>query len=115
MRHAAKLKSFISEPEVTVIVTESKSQRINILGMVARPGTYMLTGAATILDGIAMAGGWAAIGPSATARAARAKRKVRTGERSERARKCAMAERLKLIARIAAQSEDEMWNQIRLG
>src|ERR1700676_4831338 len=48
---------------------------------------------------------------SATARAARAKRKVRTGERSERARKCAMAERLKLIARIAAQSEDEMWNQ----
>ena len=53
-----RLQSFISEPEVTVIVTESKSQRINILGMVARPGTYMLTGSATILDGIAMAGGF---------------------------------------------------------
>jgi polysaccharide biosynthesis/export protein len=53
-----RLQSYISEPEVTVIVTESKSQRINILGMVARPGTYMLTGSATILDAIAMAGGF---------------------------------------------------------
>jgi len=53
-----RLQSYISEPEVTVIVTESKSQRINILGMVARPGTYMLTGSATVLDAIAMAGGF---------------------------------------------------------
>ncbi len=53
-----RLQSYISVPEVTVIVTESKSQRINILGMVARPGTYMLTGSATILDAIAMAGGF---------------------------------------------------------
>jgi polysaccharide export outer membrane protein len=53
-----RLQSYISEPEVTVIVSESKSQRINILGMVARPGTYMLTSSATILDGIAMAGGF---------------------------------------------------------
>ena len=53
-----RLASNISEPEVTVIVQDSKSQRINILGMVARPGTYMLTGSATILDAIAMAGGF---------------------------------------------------------
>jgi polysaccharide export outer membrane protein len=53
-----RLANYISEPEVTVIVTDSKSQRINILGMVARPGTYMLTGSATILDAIAMAGGF---------------------------------------------------------
>ena len=53
-----RLASYISEPEVTVIVQDSKSQRINILGMVARPGTYMLTGSATILDAIAMAGGF---------------------------------------------------------
>jgi len=53
-----RLQSYISEPEVTVIVTESKSQRINILGMVSRPGTYMLTGSATVLDAIAMAGGF---------------------------------------------------------
>jgi polysaccharide biosynthesis/export protein len=53
-----RLANYISEPEVTVIVQDSKSQRINILGMVARPGTYMLTGSATILDAIAMAGGF---------------------------------------------------------
>jgi polysaccharide export outer membrane protein len=53
-----RLQNYISEPEVTVIVSESKSQRINILGMVIRPGSYMLTGSATILDAIAMAGGF---------------------------------------------------------
>jgi polysaccharide export outer membrane protein len=53
-----RLRNYISEPEVTVIVQDSKSQRINILGMVVRPGTYMLTGSATILDAIAMAGGF---------------------------------------------------------
>ena len=53
-----RLQSYISDPEVTVIVTESKSQKINILGMVARPGTYMLSGSTTILDAISMAGGF---------------------------------------------------------
>jgi polysaccharide biosynthesis/export protein len=55
---AKRLQNFISEPEVTVIVTESKSQKINILGMVSRPGTYLLTGSTTILDAVAMAGGF---------------------------------------------------------
>src|ERR1051325_9663851 len=34
-----KLTSYISEPEVTVIVQQIKSQRFNILGQVAHPGT----------------------------------------------------------------------------
>jgi len=56
---AKRLANFISEPEVTVIVQDSKSQRINILGMVMRPGAYLLTGSATtVLDAIAMAGGF---------------------------------------------------------
>lgn len=55
---ASKLQSFISEPEVTVIVTEIKSQKFNILGQVSKPGTYPLTNAATVLDAIAMAGGF---------------------------------------------------------
>src|SRR5208283_6217722 len=55
---AKGLASYISEPEVTVIVQDSKSQRINILGMVVRPGTYLLTGSGTVLDAIAMAGGF---------------------------------------------------------
>jgi len=53
-----RLQSYISEPEVTVIVTDSKSQKMNILGMVARPGAYLLTSSTTVLDAIAMAGGF---------------------------------------------------------
>jgi polysaccharide export outer membrane protein len=55
---AKGLQSYISEPEVTVIVQESKSQRINVLGMVARPGSYLLGGSTTVLDAIAMSGGF---------------------------------------------------------
>jgi polysaccharide export outer membrane protein len=55
---ATKLQSFISEPEVTVIVTEIKSQKFNILGMVSKPGSYPLTNSSTVLDAIALAGGF---------------------------------------------------------
>jgi polysaccharide export outer membrane protein len=55
---AVKLQSFISEPEVTVIVTEIKSQKFNILGMVNRAGTFSLTSSLTVLDAIALAGGF---------------------------------------------------------
>jgi polysaccharide biosynthesis/export protein len=55
---AAKLKNFISEPEVTVIVQEIKSQKFNVLGMVVRPGSYPLTNSLTVLDAIALAGGF---------------------------------------------------------
>ena len=55
---AKHLQSYISEPEVTVIVTDSKSQKVNILGMVARPGAYLLTSSTTVLDAVAMAGGF---------------------------------------------------------
>jgi polysaccharide biosynthesis/export protein len=54
----AKLQSYISEPEVTVIVQEIKSQRFNILGQVTKPGTYLLMDSTTVLDAIAMAGGF---------------------------------------------------------
>lgn len=53
-----KLQSYISDPEVTVIVEEIKSQRFNILGQVTKPGTYLLTNSTTVLDAIAMAGGF---------------------------------------------------------
>jgi polysaccharide export outer membrane protein len=55
---AKRLQSYISEPEVTIIVTDSRSQKVNILGMVVRPGAYLLTSSTTILDAIAMAGGF---------------------------------------------------------
>ena len=55
---AAKLKSFISEPEVTVIVQQINSQKFNILGMVNKPGSYVISNSATVLDAIALAGGF---------------------------------------------------------
>lgn len=55
---SARLKSFISEPEVTVIVEQIKSQKFNMLGQVARPGSYPLSSSSTVLDAIALAGGF---------------------------------------------------------
>jgi len=55
---ASKLQSYISEPEVAVIVQEIRSQKFNVLGQVNKPGSYPLTNAATVLDAIALAGGF---------------------------------------------------------
>ncbi|HEV2397893.1 MAG TPA: polysaccharide biosynthesis/export family protein [Candidatus Sulfotelmatobacter sp.] len=55
---AEKLKNYISEPEVTVIVQQINSQKFNIMGQVARPGSYALASATTVLDAIAVAGGF---------------------------------------------------------
>lgn len=53
-----KLGGFISDPEVTLIVQEVRSHRFNILGQVQRPGSYVLTSSTTVLDAIALAGGF---------------------------------------------------------
>ena len=53
-----RLKGYIAEPTVTVIVQQINSQKFNILGQVARPGSFPLTSATTVLDAIAIAGGF---------------------------------------------------------
>ena len=55
---ARGLHDYISEPEVTVIVQESKSRRFSILGKVQRPGSYWLNGQMRVTDAIAIAGGF---------------------------------------------------------
>jgi polysaccharide export outer membrane protein len=55
---AKRLQNYISEPEVTVIVQQINSQKFNILGQVVKPGSYPLTSSPTILDAIALAGGF---------------------------------------------------------
>ncbi|HET9406329.1 MAG TPA: polysaccharide biosynthesis/export family protein [Candidatus Sulfotelmatobacter sp.] len=55
---AGRLTNYISEPEVTVIVQQINSQKFNILGQVNKPGSYVITNSATVLEGIAMAGGF---------------------------------------------------------
>ena len=55
---ATKLRSFITQPDVTVIVLQINSQKFNILGRVAKPGSYSLTATTSVLDAIAEAGGF---------------------------------------------------------
>jgi len=52
------LQTFISKPKVTVMVQEIKSKRFNILGHVNKPGSYLLAPPTTVVDAIAMAGGF---------------------------------------------------------
>jgi polysaccharide biosynthesis/export protein len=52
-----KLKNFISSPEVTVIVKESKSQQIYTLGKVTKPGQAQLSPSMTVLQALSAAGG----------------------------------------------------------
>jgi polysaccharide export outer membrane protein len=53
----AKLQNYIAKPEVTVMVEQINSKKFNILGQVAKPGSYSLTLAPTVMDAIAIAGG----------------------------------------------------------
>jgi polysaccharide export outer membrane protein len=53
-----KLKNFISEPQVTVIVTKINSQRIFVVGEVPRTGAYTLLPNMTAVDAISSAGGF---------------------------------------------------------
>jgi polysaccharide export outer membrane protein len=55
---AKRLQSYISDPEVTVIVQQINSQKFNILGQVLKPGSYPLANSPTVLDAIALAGGF---------------------------------------------------------
>ena len=53
-----KLKDFIPNPEVTVIVSDVRSLKVSVIGEVARPGRYELRSWATVLDALALAGGF---------------------------------------------------------
>ena len=54
----AELKKLISDPQVTVIVTEVRSLTFNVVGQVMKPGYYPLTRKMTVLDAIALSGGF---------------------------------------------------------
>jgi len=53
-----KLKSFITAPEVNVIVQQVNSRKFNILGEVNKPGEYPLAASTTVMDAVATAGGF---------------------------------------------------------
>lgn len=58
MQVEQKLKLFIESPYVSTIVVEAASNRIYILGEVVRAGTYTIDGSLTVLQALALAGGF---------------------------------------------------------
>ena len=55
---ATQLKEYVTNPTVTVIVVEATSAHAYVMGEVARPGEVLLHGPVTIVQAIAMAGGF---------------------------------------------------------
>lgn len=53
-----KLKNYITAPQVAVIVEKINSKKFNILGEVMKPGSYPISQASTVVDAIALAGGF---------------------------------------------------------
>ncbi len=53
-----RLRPYIQEPRVTVIVREVNSPRVFVTGEVARPGAFPLRGRLSVLQAIALAGGF---------------------------------------------------------
>jgi polysaccharide biosynthesis/export protein len=53
-----KLKTFISEPQVTVIVSKINSQRVFVAGEVLKTGAFTLVPSMTAVDAISSAGGF---------------------------------------------------------
>ena len=52
------LKKYVTSPQVTVIVTTINSQRIYIIGEVARPGAFPMLPGMNVLQGLSSAGGF---------------------------------------------------------
>jgi polysaccharide export outer membrane protein len=55
---AQKLAEYVPSPAVTVIVTDIKSFKVSVIGEVVRPARYELKSRTSVLDVLAMAGGF---------------------------------------------------------
>jgi len=54
---ASRLKEYIKEPQVSVSLTETRSQPISVIGAVTTPGVHQLQGRKTLVEILSMAGG----------------------------------------------------------
>ena len=54
---AKGLATYISDPEVSIIVKEIHSDKVSVVGSVKNPNRYELKSQATVLEALAMAGG----------------------------------------------------------
>jgi polysaccharide export outer membrane protein len=55
---ANRLRRFVEEPEVTVAIEQATSSRVFIIGQVQKPGVYALTTQTSVVQAIALAGGF---------------------------------------------------------
>jgi polysaccharide export outer membrane protein len=53
-----RFTEFIAAPEISVIVNEIKSIKVSVIGEVPKPGRYELKSRTTVLDMVALAGGF---------------------------------------------------------
>ena len=56
-RITEKLKTYLSDPQVTVIVSNIEGNKFYIIGKVLRPGPFLLPGRMTVLQALSYAGG----------------------------------------------------------
>lgn len=56
-RITEKLKTYLPDPQVTVIITSIDGNRIYIIGKAVRPGPFILAGPTTVLQALSYAGG----------------------------------------------------------
>src|SRR5262245_25966202 len=52
------LKEYVTNPVVTVIVVETQPQTFSVMGEVNNPGPQAMTGAVTVIEALAAAGGF---------------------------------------------------------
>lgn len=53
-----RLAAYLVNPTVTIMVQEARSHRFNVVGEVEHPGSFVLGQPLTVLDALAMAGGF---------------------------------------------------------
>jgi polysaccharide biosynthesis/export protein len=53
-----RLADYMPHPEVSVIVTDVRSFRVTVIGQVPKPDRYEFKSAATVMDALALAGGF---------------------------------------------------------
>lgn len=52
-----KKGGYVNQPQINITITEYRSQQASVLGQVAKPGKYPISGPTSVLDLISLAGG----------------------------------------------------------
>jgi polysaccharide biosynthesis/export protein len=56
-RIAEKLKAYLPDPQVSVVIVSITGNTAHVMGKVLKPGQVLMTGPMTVLDALSMAGG----------------------------------------------------------